>query len=262
MGGDAPVSIQSMTTTKTADINATLQQIASLVAAGVDIVRVAVPHWEDAEALDGDRGQVDRAGGRRHPFPVEVRDGRARSGDPGTADQPGQHQVPGQGARDRARGEGAGRADPDRRERRLAREGSARSLRRPHPRGARRVRPRRGPHPRGRGLLRHQDLGEALEPAGDDRGVPAARGEVRLPVAPRGHRGGADADGRGQERRRDRDAARRGDRRHDPRLAHGRSRSRRSRSARRSCSRSGCGSAAWISSPARPAVARRSTCSA
>jgi (E)-4-hydroxy-3-methylbut-2-enyl-diphosphate synthase len=51
IGGDAPVSIQSMTTTKTADIDATLQQIASLVAAGVDIVRVAVPHWEDAEAL-------------------------------------------------------------------------------------------------------------------------------------------------------------------------------------------------------------------
>jgi (E)-4-hydroxy-3-methylbut-2-enyl-diphosphate synthase len=51
IGGDAPVSVQSMTTTKTADINATLQQIASLVATGVDIVRVAVPHWEDAEAL-------------------------------------------------------------------------------------------------------------------------------------------------------------------------------------------------------------------
>jgi (E)-4-hydroxy-3-methylbut-2-enyl-diphosphate synthase len=51
IGGDAPVSIQSMTTTKTADINGTLQQIASLVATGVDIVRVAVPHWEDAEAL-------------------------------------------------------------------------------------------------------------------------------------------------------------------------------------------------------------------
>jgi (E)-4-hydroxy-3-methylbut-2-enyl-diphosphate synthase len=51
IGGDAPVSVQSMTTTKTSDINATLQQIASLVAAGVDIVRVAVPHWEDAEAL-------------------------------------------------------------------------------------------------------------------------------------------------------------------------------------------------------------------
>jgi len=51
VGGDAPISIQSMTTTKTADVNATLQQIASLVAAGVDIVRVAVPHWEDAAAL-------------------------------------------------------------------------------------------------------------------------------------------------------------------------------------------------------------------
>jgi (E)-4-hydroxy-3-methylbut-2-enyl-diphosphate synthase len=51
VGGDAPVRLQSMTTTKTSDVNATLQQIASLVAAGVDIVRVAVPHWEDAEAL-------------------------------------------------------------------------------------------------------------------------------------------------------------------------------------------------------------------
>jgi (E)-4-hydroxy-3-methylbut-2-enyl-diphosphate synthase len=51
VGGDAPVSVQSMTTTKTADVDATLQQIASLVAAGVDIVRVAVPHWSDAEAL-------------------------------------------------------------------------------------------------------------------------------------------------------------------------------------------------------------------
>src|SRR3989449_2568798 len=51
VGGDAPISIQSMTTTKTSDVNATLQQMASLVAAGVDIVRVAVPHREDAEAL-------------------------------------------------------------------------------------------------------------------------------------------------------------------------------------------------------------------
>jgi len=51
IGGGAPISVQSMTTTKTADIDATLQQIASLVAAGVDIVRVAVPHWDDARAL-------------------------------------------------------------------------------------------------------------------------------------------------------------------------------------------------------------------
>src|SRR5436309_10035135 len=51
VGGDAPVRVQSMTTTKTADVNATLQQMARLVAAGVDIIRVAVPHWEDAHAL-------------------------------------------------------------------------------------------------------------------------------------------------------------------------------------------------------------------
>ncbi len=51
VGGDAPVSVQSMTTTKTADINATLQQIAELTAAGCQIVRVAVPDTDDAEAL-------------------------------------------------------------------------------------------------------------------------------------------------------------------------------------------------------------------
>src|SRR5205807_4069899 len=51
VGGDAPVRVQSMCTTKTADVNATLQQMAALVATGCEIVRVAVPHWEDAQAL-------------------------------------------------------------------------------------------------------------------------------------------------------------------------------------------------------------------
>lgn len=51
VGGDAPVSVQSMTTTPTTDINATLQQIAELTAAGCDIVRVAVPSQDDADAL-------------------------------------------------------------------------------------------------------------------------------------------------------------------------------------------------------------------
>src|SRR5206468_1299945 len=50
VGGDAPIRVQSMTITKTANVDATLQQIASLVASGCEIVRVAVPHWEDAEA--------------------------------------------------------------------------------------------------------------------------------------------------------------------------------------------------------------------
>lgn len=51
VGGDAPISVQSMTTTPTTDINATLQQIAELTTAGCDIVRVAVPTSDDAEAL-------------------------------------------------------------------------------------------------------------------------------------------------------------------------------------------------------------------
>ncbi|WP_342319952.1 flavodoxin-dependent (E)-4-hydroxy-3-methylbut-2-enyl-diphosphate synthase [Corynebacterium mayonis] len=51
VGSDHPISVQSMTTTKTHDINATLQQIAQLTAAGCDIVRVACPKTVDAEAL-------------------------------------------------------------------------------------------------------------------------------------------------------------------------------------------------------------------
>ncbi|MQY31893.1 flavodoxin-dependent (E)-4-hydroxy-3-methylbut-2-enyl-diphosphate synthase [Nocardia aurantia] len=51
VGSDHPISVQSMTTTKTHDVNATLQQIAELTAAGCDIVRVACPRQEDADAL-------------------------------------------------------------------------------------------------------------------------------------------------------------------------------------------------------------------
>ena len=51
VGGDAPVSVQSMCTTPTTDVNATLQQIAELTASGCDIVRVAVPSQDDADRL-------------------------------------------------------------------------------------------------------------------------------------------------------------------------------------------------------------------
>lgn len=51
VGGDAPISVQSMTTTQTTDINGTLQQIAELTATGCDIVRVAVPTQDDADVL-------------------------------------------------------------------------------------------------------------------------------------------------------------------------------------------------------------------
>src|ERR1700736_1861365 len=51
VGGGAPVTVQSMTTTLTADVDATLQQIAELTASGCQIVRVAVPSQDDADAL-------------------------------------------------------------------------------------------------------------------------------------------------------------------------------------------------------------------
>ena len=51
VGGGAPISVQSMTTTLTSDVNATLQQIAELTAAGCQVVRVAVPSQDDADAL-------------------------------------------------------------------------------------------------------------------------------------------------------------------------------------------------------------------
>jgi (E)-4-hydroxy-3-methylbut-2-enyl-diphosphate synthase len=51
VGGGAPVSVQSMATTLTANVNATLQQIAELTASGCQIVRVAVPSQDDADAL-------------------------------------------------------------------------------------------------------------------------------------------------------------------------------------------------------------------
>lgn len=51
VGGGAPISVQSMCTTVTADINSTLQQIAELTASGCNVVRVAVPSQDDADAL-------------------------------------------------------------------------------------------------------------------------------------------------------------------------------------------------------------------
>ena len=51
VGSDYPIAVQSMCTTKTHDVDATLQQIAELTAAGCDIVRVACPRQEDADTL-------------------------------------------------------------------------------------------------------------------------------------------------------------------------------------------------------------------
>lgn len=58
VGGDAPISVQSMTYTRTSDVAATVEQINRLHFAGCDIVRVAVPDEEDAHALKAIKAQI------------------------------------------------------------------------------------------------------------------------------------------------------------------------------------------------------------
>ena len=58
VGGDAPISVQSMTNTETTDIEATSEQIGRLVTAGVDIVRISVPTMDAAEAFNQIRSKV------------------------------------------------------------------------------------------------------------------------------------------------------------------------------------------------------------
>jgi (E)-4-hydroxy-3-methylbut-2-enyl-diphosphate synthase len=59
VGGDAPISVQSMTNTPTSDIDATVAQIESIQQAGADIVRVSVPSIDEAEAFGAIRKRVN-----------------------------------------------------------------------------------------------------------------------------------------------------------------------------------------------------------
>lgn len=58
VGGDAPISVQSMTNTETCDVQATVAQVRAIADAGADIVRVSVPSMEAAEAFREIRAQV------------------------------------------------------------------------------------------------------------------------------------------------------------------------------------------------------------
>ena len=58
VGGDAPISVQTMTNTETTDVDATLEQIGRMETAGVDIIRVSVPSLDAAEAFKAIRQQV------------------------------------------------------------------------------------------------------------------------------------------------------------------------------------------------------------
>ena len=58
VGGDAPISVQSMTNTETCDVDATVAQVRGLEEAGIDIVRISIPTMEAAEAFKEIRKQV------------------------------------------------------------------------------------------------------------------------------------------------------------------------------------------------------------
>src|SRR5256885_17271999 len=58
IGGDAPISVQSMTTTYTRDVKSTLEQIYRLEDVGCEIVRVAVPEMEDAVVIGEIKRQI------------------------------------------------------------------------------------------------------------------------------------------------------------------------------------------------------------
>ena len=59
IGGDAPIAVQSMTNTRTTDVEATVAQIKSLERVGADIVRVSVPTMDAAEAFKIIKQQVN-----------------------------------------------------------------------------------------------------------------------------------------------------------------------------------------------------------
>ncbi len=68
VGGDAPISVQSMTNTETCDVAATVAQVQAIADAGADIVRVSVPSMEAAEAFQADSRQGRSAAGGRYSF--------------------------------------------------------------------------------------------------------------------------------------------------------------------------------------------------
>ena len=175
VGGDAPISIQSMTTTKTDDVQATLIQVHELATQGADIVRVAVPHEGDAKALP----MIAQEGGvpiiADIHFSVRLAMMAIEAGVHGLRLNPGNMRNPKhiKEVADAARE--AQDPDPDRRERRLARQEARREVRATDRRGTRRERALRDRSARGARLHRHQGLGQASERLRDDRRLPVAR---------------------------------------------------------------------------------------
>ena len=95
VGGDSPVTVQTMTNTLTTDVAGTVAQIRRSEKAGVDIVRVSCPDQESALALKRHRGAGERADRGRHPFPLQTGDrGGRRAAPPACASTPATSAAP------------------------------------------------------------------------------------------------------------------------------------------------------------------------
>ena len=174
IGGGAPVAVQSMTKTETADYDATMRQIHAIADAGGDLVRCAVPRDDGRPGAQADRRRVADPGDRRHPLQPHAGAQGDRRRRALRAHQPGQHRR----AREDRRGrrEGPRRRDPaaHRGQLRLAAQAPARAGAREPRRGAGggRDRARRADgQARLRGL---QGLDQVDQRAEHDRVQPAA----------------------------------------------------------------------------------------
>ena len=220
IGGGAPVVVQSMTLTKTHDVPATTAQIAALASAGCEIVRVAVPKLEDAEALP----RIVRFS----PIPViadihfnaSLALKAIDAGVPPCGSTPATSAATTRSSQVVKAAKKAGipmriGANSGSLPKHLedARAGGS-------GRGARRGRARGGAAARAARLPRLQDLRQVEPRADDDPRLPDALRARAVPAPPRRDRGGAAGDRRDQERGRHGRAARRRDRRHDPRQPH------------------------------------------
>ena len=163
VGGGAPITVQSMTITKTADVEGTLQQIYALAGAGADIVRCTCNEIEAAEGLAQivPRSPVPIVADIHHQYRMAL--AALDAGvhclrlNPGQHPQARAHQARGAGV------QGPRHPDPHRRERRQPRPGALREARRQgHPRGHGRVGPAGARLLRGGRLRRREDLREGV----------------------------------------------------------------------------------------------------
>ena len=222
VGGDAPITVQSMTNTVTSDVEATVEQVRALEEAGADIVRVSCPDQESALALKHIVRQVTVPIVADIHFHYKRAIEAAESGAACLRINPGNIGSADAGARGHQGGQGPRLLDAHRRQCRLARARPAGELWRAVPRGDGRERAQPRQDPRRQRFLRVQDLVQGVRRVSRGRRLSAARRGLRLPAASRHHRGRRPAQRHGQILDRARHAAVVRDRRHDPRVAVGR----------------------------------------